>query len=367
VTPTEAIERARAAIGEPQPDDKSIAPSVHADALPAEASALAAVLRGAEATAEAAVYETSSQEAAEAQRKLKKTSMRAAWAVFVTGLSGAALLFAATLTVQEHGRFRTGFLVFFGVVSLFSGVLAGWQTRLAREQQYLERWMRKRAAAEAHRLSYFQVIAGAHAAADAAKDDAAKDAAGVPLTLLALEYVRRYQLAAQHRFYTESAQRHKKEADRNVTLGSVAVVVGALSAGLAALLAGLVKPSLASLAALGVVGSGLSAVAAAREGVSQSRLNAERYEQARDALVALTGRLDKVRRAVATGNNDALKLLVDAIHEVLAGEHKQWLAEAQKASGALEALEKSLAGFQTQSSQASQAIKPASPPPAKAP
>jgi hypothetical protein len=317
------------------------------------------------------VYATSSQEAADAQRKLKRTSTRAAWAVFVTGLSGAALLVVGTLTTpQQHERLRTGLLVFFGVASLVSGVLAGWQTRLAREQQYLERWMRKRAAAEAHRLSYFQVIADAHADAGAVAvavdGEAAKETSGIPLPLLALEYVRRYQLAAQHRFFTQSAERHKKEADRNVNLGSVAVVVGALSAGLAALLAGLVRPSFAAIATLGVIGSGLSAVVAAREGVSQNRLNAERYEQARDALVAVTGRLDKVRRAIAAGNTDALKLLVTAIHEVLASEHRQWLAEAKQAGGALDALEKSLAGFQTQGSHASQALKPASPPPATA-
>lgn len=338
MTKQEIIERARAAIGAAVKGDLSVAPPVHAGALPEEAKALADLLRGEEAKAAATRFATCDREAIDAGKRFRRTSMRAAWSVFVTGLAGAALLFAGSLDGQGYPKLRAGLLVAFGVVSLISGVIAGTQARIAREQQYIERWMRKRAAAEADRVEYFRLIAAA--------EGEESPASGIPLALLKLEYVRRYELEAQLRFYTGSAERHRRESDRTMNLGAVAVVVGAVSAGLAALLAGLVQPSLAALAMLGVVGSGLSAVATAREGVFQSRINADRYEVARDALVGLAGKLDKVRREVADGKVEALTHFVDALTEALMSEQKQWLTDAQKAGGALEALEKTLAGIQ---------------------
>lgn len=165
----------------------------------------------------------------------------------------------------------------------------------------------------------------------------------IPLPLLQLEYIRRYQLDEQINFYQYARRRHTKSAYNIVMLSGIAVFLGTIATGLSAILGSFVH-GLAGFAALGVIGMALSTYAATLEGIGQNRQTAERYGQICDSLVEIrfSEELDSVRRAAAEGNRGPVEMFVSAVHEQLSTEHKQWLKAAERKKESIANLRESL-------------------------
>jgi hypothetical protein len=60
-------------------------------------------------------------------------------------------------------------------------------------------------------------------------------------------------------------------------------------------------------------------------------------------LERIESRLTDVREAVAGGSQEALDQFVNAVHEQLSLEHRQWLSGAEAISGGIATLEETLA------------------------
>jgi MFS family permease len=331
------IQAAQDALGAAAPDDYRIAPTQHAGALSAAAPALAAVLRRSEITAAATCYEQADRDAGLAQTRFKQVGRRASLAVLLATCVSAALLVIGPLALVFGAVFEKTGLIACGIAGAVIGGLATmWLARL-RDGKLFEEWVTNRATAEMQRLDYFDKVTAA--------EDGSPDSP-IPLPLLQLEYFRRYQLDVQQAYFSERSQDHRRDAERTLRLAGLAVFLSSVAAGIAGVLGGALSPVFASIAAVGVVGSALSAFASAREALSQDRRNAERYARTRDALVLLYGRLDAVRKAVAGGDRAPLTAFVIAVHDQLASEHRQWLAGAEGAKEAIAKLEESLKTLQ---------------------
>jgi uncharacterized membrane protein HdeD (DUF308 family) len=337
VSQAELIDRAVVAIGGDQPGDRALAPTRHAQELADKAPALARLLRTAKIETLARQYERLDRDALAAQGKFKGAMAWANWAVLVTAVLGACIMVAGLLTGVLGDDAMRPLLVLFGIGAVLSGALASMCLFRVREGNLLEGWMTGRAQAETARLSYFSALIQA-------SDDQPSD---LPLGLLKLEYFRRYQLDVQIGFYGGRGVDHGRSADKTLMLGGLAVAAAAVASGTAGVL-GAFDPVLASVAALGVIGTALAGFAATREAVNQDRRNAERYGRTLSALEILRGRLDEVRAGVLAGSQAVLEEYVAAVHEQLSLEHREWQSGAESTRSAVGRLEEALAAAREQ-------------------
>jgi hypothetical protein len=300
-------------------------PALYRQSAPAlaralEASRIRAIVEG---------YRQSDLAAVAAQAAYKGGMNRANLAVLGAAAFGA-LMMAAQIVLE--GRPFTPYVIGgLGLLSAISGALAAMWLHGVNAGSLLNRWMQARATAETQRLSYFSTLV-------AARPAGIRD---VELDLLKLEYFRRYQLELQRRFFSARGAVHERAASRTLTLASVAVAgasVASLVSGAAGALAGVAT----GLGVLGVFAAALSTYANAREAISQDRRNAERYRRTDEALLALSGRLDEVRAAVARGNHQALVEFVAAVNEQVSLEHRQWLDAAEATKEATAKLDEAL-------------------------
>jgi hypothetical protein len=220
-----------------------------------------------------------------------------------------------------------------GIVAGLAAIVSSMWLFKAREGQLLERYLSCRAKAEAERGSYFSALV-AHAPED------------VSLRLLKLEYFRRYQLDVQRDYFEHASERHSKAAERTLRFGAYAVGLSAIPVFFAGSL-GISGGHWTALGAFSVIGAGIGAFTSAHEAMSQNKRNAERYENALEALELLLAKLDDVRAAIVAGSADALKTFVAAVNEQLATEHRQWLEAEQNAKKAIEMVEAALTKVQT--------------------
>jgi hypothetical protein len=322
--------KARAAIGAQADDDYVLDPTRHADAYAASAPDLAAVLGSARLTTIARQYKQRDEDAGTAQADYKRTIGWANLAVFATAvLSAGMMAFQIFVGTSQYGSWIVGGL---GMLSGACGALAAMWLYQIRQGKLLERWMTARARAETARLSYFTALAElGEAAPDPAFD------------LLKLEYFRRYQYDVQANFYRNRGRQHDKAAQKNLRLGSTAVLFSAAAAGTSGVVGLTTGGAATALGALGVLGAALASYAAARENTSQDQRNAERYGRTQEALENIGGeRLDRVRSAVAQGNAQALAEFVAAVNEQISLEHRQWLEGSEATKAAVAKLEETL-------------------------
>src|SRR5215469_4057823 len=325
----ELIEAAKTTIGAGEKDDYSLTLTTHAASLEVKAPVLCKILRGSRLKTSATEFERKDLEAKKAQSVFKKVAGKANWAVFVTSCLSAALLVVVAFDSKAQALFVT-----LGCCGIVAGALGTLWLFEVRQGDLFQTWMNRRARAEAERLSYFEL------ATQAGEDS---QGSGMPLSLLQLEYYRRYQLEVQRRYYLQRSQDHKRAADGMLTLSAYAAGLGALAIGFAGILGGVLGPKWACLAGLATVASALSTFASTKEALSQDRRNEELYSKTNDALAELEGKLDEVRDAAAKGDRESLKQFVAAVHEQLSLEHRQWLDAAQNTEASLANLDKALA------------------------
>jgi hypothetical protein len=322
----------------------------HADELPELARPLAAALRNSKVHVLAEEYARHDDIAGRAQAAYRSTLLRANSAVLAATVLGAVMMAAQVLVSTCHEASATTLadrllscsfdLRWLQPIGLAAGIVAGlaaivssmWLFK-AREGQLLERYLSCRAKAEAERGSYFSALV-AHAPED------------VSLRLLKLEYFRRYQLDVQRDYFEHASERHSKAAERTLRFGAYAVGLSAIPVFFAGSL-GISGGHWTALGAFSVIGAGIGAFTSAHEAMSQNKRNAERYENALEALELLLAKLDDVRAAIVAGSADALKTFVAAVNEQLATEHRQWLEAEQNAKKAIEMVEAALTKVQT--------------------
>lgn len=298
------------------------------------------------------LFLTLDQEASDAQHRFNQVMVRANQMVLVAGIASGLLLASGILAARWDSVPWLGWLPTpFGVVGGIAGVFGTMWLHQAKEGQSLRRWMRKRAQAEAARRDYVMALV---------REPGPPEANPAEIDLAKLDHIRREHIEDQRNYYRRRAAEHRASAERTLRLGGIAAGFGALAAFTAGA-AALAEPSAAALGSLSVIGAALATFATAREEIHQDRRNAERYEDARDALTILLGKTGEVGAAIQAGATDALATYVAAAHEALLAEHQQWLAVEERIAGTLDRLEGELAR-QRKAAQARGASPPAAEP-----
>ena len=338
---TEKIKKAMTIIGENAGDDYILKPDMHAGLFSDEAPELAWILKSAELEGVADKYDECDKDAIAVQDKFKRYSERARQWVFLTACCSASLLVVATLFGKsgQEPLAKTFFIVL-SIAAIVFGFLASTHIKLVENMKLLEKWMKKRANAEMQRLDYFNRFINGKLSDDSASDH-------VFIRLLQLEFFRRFQLDMQLSYYSQRGKQHGAIADNAATISTWAMGGAGLAAGIAGFLGSSLNPKWAAIAGLGFVCQAFATNVLNKEAINQDRRNEERYGRTKDILKNLRMRLDKVRIQVAAGNPEVLVKYVEAVHEQLSLEHRQWTDEISMASKALVELEVQLKEFET--------------------
>ncbi len=219
-------ETAQQIIGENKPDDYIIHPAQHAKYLEERAPALSAILSSTEMKESAGQYEKLDQQAVNAQKRFKSISNLASWtiigsAICSTGLLVISILTDGTVGSPDNLRILTGnprtFAVSFALCGILFGAGAVILLNLLRTGRLLGQWMQNRAEAEMQRLQYFTLVTS--------KQVDSKNESNIPISLLQLEYFRRFQLDVQLNYYTSRGAEHDSAAQKTLLYSSIAMGV----------------------------------------------------------------------------------------------------------------------------------------------
>lgn len=273
---------------------------------------------------EAAAHDRYDAEAMKAQQRFRYWMSCANFGVLFTSVFSSAAM-AWSLLPPDAKLLANGGMIL-SVLAVIATAVGAAGLFILREGALLGTWMRKRAAAETHRIEYFRAIM------------ALAIEMGTRPTVFALEYFRRYQLEVQMNYYHRRQIQHEASA-------RVSVLIGALGALLAtgATLSGVVSgEGLRALGAVSVLGAALSAFSIGRDQMTQDRRNAERYDRTYSALTAQFETLRSVRRVVAEGHTEVAMTYVDAVNEQLSNEHREWLEQGDSTRKAIAKIEESL-------------------------
>ena len=330
---SEILQQAQDIIGAPHKGDKDwiIAPTDHSNKYEETAPELAKILSSSRIQGTAKQFEGCDQEAIAAQEQFKETARRANWAVLLTSCCGAFVFVVNVLDFPDN--LEEIFFLALGVGAVIIGALGTMYVNRIQAGKMLEAWMSRRAKAETHRLSLFELVTGFH--------DHLQTDSDIPLPLIQLEYFRRYQMDVQIAYYTNARKRHENAAQRTLALSSVGAFLGTIATGLSGIL-GTIDPAFAGIASAGVIGVAISTFALTQEGISPDRRNAERYERTCEALEELRKKLDDVREAAAQNNREPLEKFVLAVHEHLSLDHRQWLKTVESTQQSIASLQDSL-------------------------
>ena len=307
--------QAQSIIGKQADKDYLLAPESHASLYREKAPDLSAVLESAALATEAAAFEQRDAVALESQKKYMSTMGRTNLSVMLISMMGAASMVATILFPQEP-RVAQCFSI---ATAVLSGIGAFLLFQL-REGKLLENWMTTRAEAETHRIGYFTAIG-----------EAARKTDDANLSLLLLEYFRRYQFDVQHQYYLVRAQDHRKSADRTVTIGGA----GAALATVSSILGAMGGSGSAIFGALAITGAAIGAYSIGREQMTQDRRNAERYWRTATTLTGIAKQMDAVQAAAARAHGDAVFEFIAVVNEHISLEHRQWLETAESEKAAL--------------------------------
>ena len=330
------ISKARTIIGENQDEDYILRPLDHEKLFSPEVPEFASVFADSEVQGIAKQYDAYDKEAISAQNSFKSYSKRAQWAVFLTACCSAALLGVSILLGRPEDIVVARVLfITLSLAAILFGTLATTWLRLIEGRRLLEEWMKQRANAEMRRLEYFNLITSR-------KPDDVASPDPTLFRLLQLEFFRRFQLDMQINYYRGRGRAHGRFADKAVTMSSWALGGAGLATGFAGFLGSAVGPKWGALAGFGMICQALATWILNKEAVNQDRRNQERYSRTYETLENLKMRLSKARKSIAGGNEEVLPKLVEAVHELVSLEHRQWTDDIGNASKAIGELEQQL-------------------------
>lgn len=327
-----------AVIGSSAPKDDAIVPTVHANLYAESAPELSAILGSTAVATAAETYEQFDAKAGERQTRFKAAANRANILVLGTAFCGAIVVTAGVLRDILGLQAAQALAIGFAIAALVIGAGASAHLYAAKGGNYLAKWMRTRAEAEAWRMRYFEAVT--------APEDADGQPHSTGLLLFKLQYFVRYQLNVQLLYYDRRGSEHERSAARSLRFAAFAIALSAIITGLAGMLS-TAYLEFAALGGIGVIASALTAFASTRESINQDQRNAERYERTFETLTKLKMNVGTVQRGILNTGAKPLTDFVQAVHEQISLEHRQWLDDSAQASIALKALEETLKNVQT--------------------
>jgi hypothetical protein len=329
------IERAIGIIGDDAGDDHIVDPTAHAAEFRERAPGLAAILSTEAVRFLAGEYTRRDRLAIEAQSEFKRWAGRLNWLVFVSAVSTAALAAAGPLFevwASDAGNDAwsvagTSVSWMLAVVAATCGAMAGVAMSYLRSEKLLEKWMTRRAEAESLRLEYFATVT-----------EPTENPPDSNLLLLQLEYFRRFQLGVELAFYGNRGAQHDRAARHALKTGLLLMMIVAVINAVA----GTASGAWTALALLALVAQASAVRISGIEAVNQDGRNAERYGRTHSVLARIKVKLDQVRPAVAAGDGAVVTGFVEAVHEQLSLEHRQWLESLNDRHSAIGQLEQRL-------------------------
>jgi hypothetical protein len=296
---------------------------------------LAVILRSSAVRTRVETYARQDAEAIRQQATLMQEATRANVCLMAAGVTSGLVLAVAAELPDDLGfgihLGKSNITLGLGIVTLALGAAGSFFGYLARDQGRISRWQARRGEAEIARLDVFKTIA----------DNAAE--AGLAVALHGLALMVSHLLDNQRNWLAGHALRHRESSETTSRWGALASAL-AFIGGSGAIIASQGEHSIWVVLA-GLVGAAISAYATNRDALRRDRANADRYEKAQVALDVLAGRTDDVVARIAAGEPKALVAFTDAVTDLLATEHKQWLegtAQAETSLGKLDAQLKQL-------------------------
>jgi hypothetical protein len=323
---TEEIKRAEVAIGEHSSDDWQIQPRSFPQQLEADTPALASFLSDSLYVEKAKQFENADKLAVDYQSRFKKRSENMSIGIFLGAAATAllSLIAADPLAAIQPGLTNAGSVN--EIVSLIAGVVifvaSGtfiFNSQMISKLKLYENWMENRAKAETARLLYFK---------EAAQNLINEQTGNKMLLHEFCCFFRRYQLQVQQTYYQGRSQQHAISLSKTVKIGAIAAVIVTAFSGSSGF-AGFFDQKLLAFAALGTIGVALTALASRRESINQDERNSMRYQITANILGKVAEKYSSVQKALANGKDPIILLhFVDAVHEQLSLEHRQWTEDA---------------------------------------
>ena len=326
---TDRIAEARQIIGKNEEKDYILKPKMYAELFSEQAPALSDLLKSSQLEGIAEKYSQHNGKAIAAQAKYKAWMKKARLWVLLTACCSAALLAVATWLVQpDEADLAKMLFIVISIAAFVSSFIATTYIKLVENLSLLKKWMGSRANAEMQRLSYFEGFVKRSCPQDAGVDP-------IFLRLLQLEFFRRFQLDMQVSYYTRRGGKHAVAAEKSAAISTWAMGIAGLAAAIAGFLGASIDPRWAALAAVGFVFQAHASNTLSAEAVNQDRRNEERYGRTLKNLQDLKADMDRVRQQVTDGNPEILPTYVDAVHEQLSLEHRQWIEDTETTSQVL--------------------------------
>ena len=336
------IKQAEVAIGEHSSDDWQIQPRGFPQQLETDAPALADFLSDSLYVEKAKQFEHADQLAVAYQSQYKKRAQNMSIGIFIAAVATALLSIIATdpLTAMATMKpdffpkldkdciqyVKDGIQLVNKIISLIAGlvifVASGWyifNSQMISQLKLYEQWMENRAKAETARLLYFK---------EAAQNLINEQTENKQLLHEFCSFFRRYQLQVQQTYYQGRSQQHAISLSKTVKIGAIAAVIVTAFSGSSGF-AGFFDQKLLAFAALGTIGVALTALASRRESINQDERNSMRYRITANILGKVAEKYSSVQKALANGKDPIILLhFVDAVHEQLSLEHRQWTEDA---------------------------------------
>jgi hypothetical protein len=328
---TDHIKQAEVAIGEHSSDDWQIQPRGFPGQLEADAPALADFLSDSLYVEKAKQFEHADQLAVDYQNQYKKRAQNMSIGIFVAALATALLSIIAADPIDAIKPYLSHESVLLlvsvnKIISLIAGLVifaaSGWfifNSQIISQLKLYDNWMENRAKAETARLLYFK---------EAAQNLIHEQIENKQLLHEFCSFFRRYQLQVQQTYYQGRSQQHAVSLSRTAKISAIAAVIVTAFSGTSGF-AEFFKPELISFAALGTIGIALTALASRRESINQDERNSMRYRITANVLGKVAEKYSSVQKALANGQDPVILLhFVDAVHEQLSLEHRQWTEDA---------------------------------------
>jgi hypothetical protein len=343
------IKQAEVAIGEHSSDDWQIQPKSFPQQLAADTPQLADYLSDSLYVEKAKQFEHADQLAVDYQSQYKKRAQHMSIGIFVAAVATALLSIIATDPVDEMFSIAVTDPIadmlnsiatdpaanmwpnlrsvsVNNIISLIAGlvifVASGFfifNSQMISQLRLYDHWMENRAKAETARLLYFK---------EAAQNLIIEQTANKLLLHEFCSFFRRYQLQVQQTYYQGRSQQHAISLSKTAKISAFAAVIVTAFSGSSGF-AGFFDPQLISFAALGTIGIALTALASRRESINQDERNSMRYRITANVLAKVAEKYSSVQKALANGQDPVILLhFVDAVHEQLSLEHRQWTEDA---------------------------------------
>jgi hypothetical protein len=319
----EKIKQAEAAIGEHDSNDWQIQPCSFPQQLETDTPELAKFLSDSSYVEKAKQFENSDKLAVDYQSRFKQRAKNTSIGIFVAAAATAVLSIIAALpsayTMTILKSITEIISPIAGLVIFVASGMVIFNSQMISQLKLYDHWMENRAKAEIARLLYFK---------EAAQNLINEQAENIQLLHEFCCFFRRYQLQLQQTYYQGRSQQHAMSMLKTAKIGAIAAVIVTAFSGSSGF-AGFFDPDLVSFAALGTIGVALTALASRREAINQDERNALRYKITADVLSKVAEKYSSVQKALATGKDPVILLhFVDAVHEQLSLEHRQWTEDA---------------------------------------